>query len=77
MSTSARRAAIEAAVPATKNRAFKSAWWSGVYAFRTGKAITECPYSDLRGGRNGYIITWSRAFRRFWTQGYRDAEKIG
>ncbi len=77
MSTTLRCTAIEELVPNTRNKAFKSAWWRGVYAYRNGDRSTSCPYEDLRGGRNGHIITWSRSFRRFWMKGYRDAEKIG
>ena len=73
MSTSARRAAIEAAVPATKNRAFKSAWWSGVYAFRTGKAITECPYLTCAAA---VTATSSPGRGRFAASGRKDTETL-
>jgi hypothetical protein len=43
--------------------AFKKGWtavWSGV--------ATTCPYRDWRNGRGG--ITFARAFRRAWIDGY-------
>lgn len=55
--------------PATRNRAFLSAWWKGWYAGLSGAAIEECPYPDKRAGNHGQIVTYSRAFRAYWIAG--------
>jgi len=55
------------------NRAFLSAYMKGRAAFSTSGDAAINPYPDHRNHyRNGN--TFSRAFRRFWLDGFRDAQ---
>ena len=55
---------------------FYGAYKRGRAAYAKEKqSYEECPYPDYRGGRYGNIITYSRAFRRYWYKGWQDAEQ--
>lgn len=54
--------------------ALEGAERKGREAYLAGKPISACPYEDKRGHwRN--MVTWSRAFRTAWFDGYDEAEK--
>ena len=57
------------------SRAFLGAYRKGRQAAADGKAPHQCPYDDLRGGKRGNIITYSRTFRRMWHQGFHDERR--
>ena len=57
--------------PTTKNRAFQSAYRAGVYAAERGNPRTSCPYTDARGASGN--VTFSRAFARYWLEGFDDS----
>jgi len=54
------------------NRAMRGAFKKGMTAYLTGQSDTACPYRDRRNfdGR----LTWSRAFRKAWQDGYQYAK---
>lgn len=52
------------------NPAFKAAYEKGKKAAREGKSETDCPYSDKR--TSGGQVTFSRAFRKRWLEGFRE-----
>lgn len=54
------------------NKALEGARRKGREARIAGEPITACPYQDKRGGRHDHMITFSRAFIRAWTDGWRD-----
>ena len=58
---------------ATWHKPFQGAYRKGVLAFRSGLALSACPYADKRKG--GGQLTWSRAFITAWDSGWRNAEK--
>lgn len=45
----------------------------GREAFLAGKAYRDCPYEDKRTWRGA--VTWSRAFRTAWFDGFDAAAK--
>lgn len=49
------------------------AYKKGGAAFLAGQALTDCPYPDTR--KDNGRLTWSRAFRTAWSDGWRDAER--
>ena len=51
--------------------AFWGAYLKGWEALRGSR----CPYPDCRAGEHHHVITYSRAFRRFWSEGYDDRGK--
>jgi ribosome modulation factor len=54
-------------------RAFVGAYRKGQQAARDGMSEADCPYEDLRDSyRNS--VTFSRAFRRAWLEGFRVRE---
>lgn len=53
------------------SRQFYSAYCRGRRCFQEGTTIN--PYSDIRAGRHGQVVTFSRAFARYWREGYEDA----
>lgn len=58
--------------PNTKNNGFRGAFWRGGDAFWRGEPIEACPYLDKWTSRGS--VTFSRAFIRFWEDGWRAAE---
>jgi len=60
--------------PKTANRAFKGAYRKGYQARIDGKSNLP-PYPDKRAGRREHITTYSRAFRKYWLEGWQDADK--
>jgi len=50
------------------NPAMRGAFMKGRAAFCAGIPIHECPYGDKR--KPGGQISWSRAFRRAWQEGW-------
>jgi len=55
--------------PRTRNRGYLGAFRKGVVAAQAGRPRRQ-PYPDLRGGEHGQVVTWSRAFARYWLDGY-------
>lgn len=60
--------------PTTKNRAFLSAYMKGFNAGAGGAKRSSCPYDDHRGNYHE-MVTFSRAFIRYWMEGYDDATR--
>jgi ribosome modulation factor len=56
------------------NPAMRGAYKMGYSAKVAGTPKTACPYADNRKPSGG--LTWSRAFRACWFDGYYDAEKV-
>ena len=56
--------------PATRNKAFISAYKKGQMVAVYGLLKSSNPYPDKRN-RKGRV-TFSRAFRRFWVEGFTD-----
>jgi ribosome modulation factor len=54
-----------------ENRALKGAYRKGREAYADGKPIERCPYPDWTTARGS--VTFSRAFRRYWFEGWEDA----
>jgi len=54
------------------NRAFAGAYRKGREAYIAGVLVDECPYSDHR--KISGKLTWSRAFRTAWRDGWQDAQ---
>lgn len=61
-------------LPETANKAFQGAYRKGREARIRGKAKIP-PYTDKKCGRHDHIPTFSRAFRRYWCEGWEDADK--
>lgn len=59
----------------TRNKAFISAWEKGYLARLSGTPRSKSPYPDWRGGKRGNIVTFSRAFWRYWVDGWDVAEQ--
>jgi hypothetical protein len=57
----------------TKNRALISAFAKGMEARAKGEPSTANPYSDVRNYRG--MITFSRAFYRFWNRGWSNVNE--
>lgn len=57
------------------NRAFQGAYRKGWEARRSGEPLTANPYPDYMAGRYAHVTTWSRAYRRYWADGWKDAGK--
>lgn len=55
------------------NRAMVGAYLKGLHAALSGEPADACPYRDIRkpSGR----LTWSRAFRTAWRDGWEHATK--
>lgn len=47
----------------------------GRQAWARGEPESACPYQDTRKGDGR--LTWARAFRNAWVQGYRAAKGAG
>lgn len=62
--------------PNQTTKQFLGAYKKGRKAAKEGKSYQKCPYRDYRAGRFDHIITFSRAFIRFWRKGFED-EKAG
>lgn len=59
-------------MPVKISKQFYGAYCKGRAAFeKYGKAAT-CPYPDIMTGRHMHVITFSRAFRKFWVAGFED-----
>ena len=56
-------------LPKTKCRAFRGAFAKGVQARMDGKPKSANPYLDHRADYQN-SATWSRAFRRYWAEGW-------
>ena len=56
------------------NKAMRAAFVKGATASTMDIPITECPYRDRRKQSGG--LTWSRAFRAAWADGWRFAYKL-
>jgi hypothetical protein len=61
-------------IPLDTSVQFTSAWWSGAKARQANKPRFTCPYRDVRAW-NG-AVTFSRAFRRFWLDGWDCADEF-
>ncbi len=57
-------------IPATRSKAFRSAWHKGRAAALEGFSLADCPYPDRRAGEHRQVVTFSRAFRKFWRDGF-------
>lgn len=55
----------------TKRTPIDGARRKGGEAARQGLPLSACPYADKRS--NSGRLTWSRAFRSAWFDGYREA----
>jgi len=51
----------------------RGAYQKGRNAFADGVPITACPYNDKR--KDDGRLTWSRAFRSAWVDGWREAQQ--
>ena len=51
--------------------AFYRAYMRGREDLEAGKTV--CPYAETRGGKHGNVTTFSRAFMRYWREGWTDA----
>lgn len=58
-----------------ENKAFAAAYRKGYQAYVEKGAHARCPYFDYRGGRHGQVITFSRAFQKYWWDGYNTAKR--
>lgn len=62
-------------IPITRNRAFLAAYEKGRRAGHEAKdanlVARLCPYHDWRGNYHENV-TFSRAFRKFWADGFFD-----
>jgi hypothetical protein len=54
-----------------RNRAFQGAYKKGFRAGEEGKPKSHNPYCDERTARGS--VTYSRAFLKFWDEGWEDA----
>ena len=61
-------------IPATRSKAFIGAWRKGRQAALDGRSLMDCPYPDRRCGPFGRVVTFSRAYRKFWRDGF---ESVG
>ena len=52
--------------------AFEGAKRKGFIAGLQGKLQDECPYEDIRAGKYGHIVTWSRGFQHAWLEGWEE-----
>ena len=55
--------------------AFEGAKRKGFIAGLQGKLQDECPYEDIRAGKYGHIVTWSRGFQHAWLEGWQEGSK--
>jgi hypothetical protein len=69
-----RLAGVEPEIPATRSKALASAWRKGRAAALEGRTMADCPYADRRGGEHRQVVTFSRAFRKWWRDGF---ESVG
>ena len=58
-----------------RGRALQAAFRKGQAARENGRSIFSVPYADLRTRRGA--VTWSRAFRGAWLDGWMDANLRG
>jgi hypothetical protein len=65
---------IDPEIPPTRSRALAGAWRKGRQAALDGRTLADCPYPDRRAGVHGQVVTFSRAFRRWWRDGF---ESVG
>ena len=63
-------------LPKTKCRAFRGAFAKGVQARMDGESKMANPYPDHRALYNN-SATWSRAFGRYWAEGWEAARDFG
>ena len=57
------------------NKAFAGAKRRGAYARRADKPINACPYQDKRTHDGTNSVTFSRAFRVFWKDGWEEEDR--
>lgn len=62
-------------IPTTKNRAFLSAYNKGKKAAGYGLSEVKNPYPDKLNSKGG--PTFSRTFRRYWSEGWKDGKPEG
>lgn len=55
------------------NRAQQGAFRKGYAAFMAGAPLAACPYADKR--KSDGRLTWARAFRTVWRDGWQHAER--
>jgi len=55
------------------NKAFQTAFQKGAAARIAGLPKTRCPYTDRRGASQN-CITFSRAFRNTWRDGWNNPD---
>ena len=55
------------------NKAFEAAKRKGAAARDAGQKRNMCPYPDHRGDWQN-SVTWSRAFGRYWYEGYDERD---
>lgn len=60
--------------PITQHRGIHGAYRKGWDAAMSGQLQAAYPYRDYR--TSGSRITFGRAFRRAWVEGYRDAQAV-
>lgn len=58
------------------NKAFLGAYRKGRKAYELEGAEAQCPYPDKRGGIYDHVITYSRAFQKYWREGFEDAQSF-
>jgi hypothetical protein len=58
--------------PSSINPSFFSAYRRGRRAYEFCGDAAVCPYKDKRTGQHGHITTFSRAYRRYWSEGLED-----
>jgi ribosome modulation factor len=57
------------------NNAFKGARYKGYLAGIAGKTEADCPYADKRGGQHQHVVTFSRAFQKYWREGLEEGRQ--
>ena len=62
-------------IPINATPQFGSTFWRGAAAWQMGKPRSACPYRDHRAGPHGNIVTFSRAYRRYWHDGWDAAKR--
>ena len=61
---------VEPEIPPTRSKALVGAWREGRAAALDGRRLSDCPYRDKRAGCHGHVVTFSRAFRKWWRDGF-------
>lgn len=53
-------------------RNYFGAYVKGREAFKRDGDSAICPYLDRRGGQYCHVVTFSRAYQRYWREGLED-----